>query len=39
LLLSPEEKKRPNPSIVNRRWKRFVSQFRPSRWFGPATAE
>jgi HAE1 family hydrophobic/amphiphilic exporter-1 len=26
-------------TIVNRRWKRFISQFRPSRWFRPATAE
>jgi HAE1 family hydrophobic/amphiphilic exporter-1 len=26
-------------TVVNRRWKRFISQFRPSRWFRPATAE
>jgi HAE1 family hydrophobic/amphiphilic exporter-1 len=26
-------------TIVNRRWKRFITQFRPSRWFRPATAE
>ncbi|MEZ5288703.1 MAG: hypothetical protein R2712_28635 [Vicinamibacterales bacterium] len=26
-------------TIVNRRWKQFIGQFRPSRWFRPATAE
>jgi len=26
-------------TVVNQRWKRFISQFRPSRWFRPATAE
>jgi HAE1 family hydrophobic/amphiphilic exporter-1 len=26
-------------AVVNRRWKRFIGQFRPSRWFRPATAE
>jgi hypothetical protein len=25
--------------MVNRRWKRFIGQFRPSRWFRPATVE
>ena len=26
-------------TMVNRRWKRFIGQFRPSRWFRPATVE
>ena len=26
-------------AVVNQQWKRFIGQFRPSRWFRPATAE
>jgi HAE1 family hydrophobic/amphiphilic exporter-1 len=26
-------------SMLNQRWKRFISQFRPSRWIRPATQE
>ena len=26
-------------TVVNRRWKHFISQFRPSRWIRPATVE
>ena len=26
-------------TVLNRGWKRFIGQFRPSRWFRPATVE